>query len=313
VAVDPQDIHSEEALLGAALLTPALTKRIQIDTADFYRHRNSVIWSAAVKCANNGGADLVTVAAELERRHELEAIGGRDVLAQLAASVPAPGNAKSYAKRVKETAELRHFRRIAQTLLDAVGREDKDTIARALDELGQRVVYVDTASGEMVETCPTCLENERIIGKKEHRERQLLARIGQLEGKQEKAAKSHKLWPEISACFDWYKLATAHFKIRFTAVQFHQALPRWKEEGRGRANPCIAALKAIAGIAHAPASARINGKLVVYDGWELLTRNQEKWIAFQDRAPGRDGTEDWKVALVRMIEGNLKQVTKGTA
>lgn len=307
---DPQDLRSEEALLGAILVSPAAAKKVDVDATDFYRESYGKVWDAAIRCSNNGGCDVVTVTAELERRGQLGEIKahnltGRDAVAAIAANVPAPGNAKAYAERVKETSELRKFRRLAQSVIDGVQREDKSLIARALDALGQRVLYVDVDSGEAVETCPTCDEKDGLLEKKEHRERSLLSQISKLEGKAERKAREHKHWDEIQAVFDWYRLATCHFDVKFTAEEFNQALPRWKQYGKGRANPCKPALKAICGIAYEPSTTRgRNGKPRKFDKWELLNRNQFSWPDFHGRVPG-ETDNDWWRTLINLIEANL--------
>lgn len=306
---DPQDVQSEEALLGAILTVPSVAKGIQLTAEDFYLERHGLIWDAAVKCANNGGCDSITVAAELERRNQQvrgHGVEGLDYLSYIAGGCPAPGNAKAYAKRVRETAELRGIRRSAQSVLEAIEKNDESAIAQALEALGHPIKYVDVASGELVEDHPKVKELEAVLEKKERRERTLLGQISQLEGKAEKKARAHKLWDEVEAVFQWYKLATGHLKITFTSEQFNQALPRWKEEAKGKANPCAGVLKAIAGIASSPSSQRLGGKLVTYDSWELLMRSQEKFIAFQDRAPGADDTNEWSGWLIRHIEGKFK-------
>lgn len=306
-AADPQDVKSEEALLGAILIAPAATKNVAVKPDDFYNLKHGLIWDAALKCANNGGADPITVAAELARRGQLEEIGGRDRLALLAGTVPAAGNASAYAKRVAETAEYRRMRRSATALLDAVTKADDTAIAQALDTLGHPIRFVDVDSGEMVDTCPTCAERDELIGKLQHRERSMLSTISKLEGQTEKKAKGHKLWDEIQAVHEWWRLATGHFGIKFTAEEFQQALPRWKEHGRGKANPCIAALKAVAGAAFDPNTKRMkNGRIQRFDSWEIIHRSPEKFESFQERAPGPADSELWKVELVRIIEGNFR-------
>jgi hypothetical protein len=304
---DPQDIASEEALIGSILVSPGVAKKVEVDPEAFYRPRHGLIWAAATTCAANGGCDPVTVAAELERRGQLEEVGGRDRLLSLAATTPAPRNAGAYAKRVKEKAELRAIRRSAQAVLEAVTNEDEPAIARALEDLGHPIRYVDVASGELVESCPTCEERDAVIQKLEYQHRSDLSRISRLEGSAEKKARKHKLWGEIEAAHEWWRLATGHFGVTFTPEDFAQALPRWKELGRGRANPIAGFLKGVAGIASDPSTKRMkNGRIQAFDSWELLTRSQPKFLEFCDRAPGREDTDDWKLALVQMIKANFK-------
>lgn len=326
---DPQDVKSEEALLGAILLAPGSARSVAVKPDDFYRESHGLIWAAAKKCAGNGGCDPITVSAELERRGELEKIGGREKLHELAATVPAPGNAGAYAKRIAETAEYRRIRRAAMAILEAVPKADDAAIAAALEALGTPTRYVDIDSGEIVADHPKVKELEEIVTKKEHRERSLLSQISKLEGKAEKKAKEHKLWDEIAACFDIYRLATGHFEVTFTPEEFGQALPRWKQYGKGSSpatetspargtNPCKPALRAICGIAYDPTDTRgRNKKQRVYDSWELMNRNQFSWADFHKRVPTVAGHPSdcdcekcdvlWWRCLMDLIEGNLKK------
>jgi hypothetical protein len=169
----------------------------------------------------------------------------------------------------------------------------------------ERYVYVDLETGEQATTSPALEEARAQVEMLERDLRSKRKRISQLEGQAEEKARNHKLWDEIEAVFDWYRLATAHFDVKFEAEEFNQALPRWKQYGRG-SNPCKPALKAICGIAFNPSTTRgKNGRERRFDKWELLHRNQFSWTDFMDRVPG-DTDTDWWRCLMDLIEGNLK-------
>lgn len=296
---DPQDLRSEEALLGAILVAPKKVQKLDVDATDFYRASYGKVWDAAIRCAGNGGCDVVTVTAELKRRGELEEVGGKDRLAELAATVPAPGNAKAYAERVKETSELRKLRRFAQSVIDGVAHEDKTAIARALDSLGQRVLYVDVNSGEAIETCPSCENNAKIMDEKERRIKGLeLALSNRREDREEKARKD-PLYDEALGIFDWWRIACNHSGVSFTYEEFELIAPhlrRAKKEGHYHC------LEGIAGAAYNPFEAELkNGKVDRKDDWELIFRNRGKLRSFRHRAP-----KDWRRWLLVWIEAQFR-------
>jgi replicative DNA helicase len=116
----PQNIEAEESALGAMLVAEAAVDMVTLDVRlrpdHFYRESHRKIFKAILSLeAKREGVDALTVAAELEKMGELEAIGGRAYLLQLASGVPAAGNVRHYAKLVKDQAKLR-------ALLDAARR-----------------------------------------------------------------------------------------------------------------------------------------------------------------------------------------------
>jgi replicative DNA helicase len=108
----PQDLDAEEYVLGAMMMTPAavaaVADRLSADGREFYRESHRLVYRAALALHERGvPVDVVTLAAELERRGEIEAAGGRARLHELAALVPAAGNAGHYAEGVRDKALLR--------------------------------------------------------------------------------------------------------------------------------------------------------------------------------------------------------------
>jgi replicative DNA helicase len=79
-----------------------------VDAGDFYRESHAKIYRAALGLYAKGEpVDAITLTDELEERSELDAVGGRVRLHELAALVPATANAAHYARIVHETATLR--------------------------------------------------------------------------------------------------------------------------------------------------------------------------------------------------------------
>jgi replicative DNA helicase len=108
--VPPQNLDAEESVLGAMMLSPGAIGAVSeiLDGADFYRDSHSKIYRAALALYARGEpVDAITLVDELEQRGELEDVGGRSRVHELAALVPASANAGHYARIVREMATLR--------------------------------------------------------------------------------------------------------------------------------------------------------------------------------------------------------------
>src|SRR2546421_664385 len=117
----PQNLEAEESVLGAMLLSPGAIGAVSevLDASDFYRESHAKIYRAGLALYAQGEpVDAITLVDQLEERSELEAVGGKVRLHELAALVPATANAAHYARIVREMATLRGLidagQRIAQ-------------------------------------------------------------------------------------------------------------------------------------------------------------------------------------------------------
>jgi replicative DNA helicase len=108
--VPPQNLEAEESVLGAMMLSPGAIGAVSeiLDAGDFYRESHAKIYRAALGLYAKGEpVDAITLTDQLEERGELEDVGGRVRLHELAALVPATANAAHYARIVRETSTLR--------------------------------------------------------------------------------------------------------------------------------------------------------------------------------------------------------------
>jgi replicative DNA helicase len=108
--IPPQNLEAEESVLGAMMISPGAIGAVSeiLDASDFYRESHAKIYRAALALYAKGEpVDAITLTDELEERSELEAVGGRVRLHELAALVPATANSSHYARIVRETATLR--------------------------------------------------------------------------------------------------------------------------------------------------------------------------------------------------------------
>ncbi|MFC5730282.1 replicative DNA helicase [Nocardioides vastitatis] len=108
----PQDMAAEQSVLGAMLISKdAIADVVEVlRGVDYYRPAHEAIHDAILDLYGRGEpADMVTVAGELQRRGELQRIGGAPYLHTLAANVPIAANAGFYAEIVREKAILRRL------------------------------------------------------------------------------------------------------------------------------------------------------------------------------------------------------------
>src|SRR5919198_1893569 len=106
----PQNLEAEESVLGAMMLSPGAIAAVSeiLDARDFYRESHSKIYLAALALYAKGEpVDAITLVDELEERGELDDVGGRVRINELAALVPSTANAAHYARIVREMATLR--------------------------------------------------------------------------------------------------------------------------------------------------------------------------------------------------------------
>jgi replicative DNA helicase len=143
--VPPHNLEAEEALLGAMLLSrDAITASVEarVETSDFYKPAHGHVYEAVMSLYGQGEAvDNLTVAEELRRADLLDAIGGRDLLRNLAVGTPASANAAHYAKIVNELALLRRLIAVAGDIAE-MGYEPTDDVVETLDRAESLVFEV---------------------------------------------------------------------------------------------------------------------------------------------------------------------------
>jgi replicative DNA helicase len=115
--VPPQNLDAEESVLGAMMLSPAaiaaVSEVFSPDGREFYRESHARMYRAALALYAKGEpVDAITLVDELDERGELEEVGGKVRVHELAALVPASANAGHYAQIVKEAATLRGLIRV---------------------------------------------------------------------------------------------------------------------------------------------------------------------------------------------------------
>ncbi|CAO1667575.1 replicative DNA helicase [Salinicola sp. NYA28a] len=136
--VPPHSLEAEQSVLGGLMLDNSswdtVSERLVAD--DFYRHEHRLTFNAMAELAEGAHPlDVVTLSEALERRDQLESVGGLAYLAELARNTPSASNIRAYADIVRERATLRKLiqasRQIADSAYSPEGRLPDELVNEA--------------------------------------------------------------------------------------------------------------------------------------------------------------------------------------
>jgi len=140
----PYSAEAEQAVLGAMLLDgdAALRGTELLDDAMFYREGHRRLFRAMHGIIERGGViDPVTLRDEVDRRGELEGVGGIEYLSYLLDVVPTAANIDYHAKIVRDKALLRRLIEAATGIVQEA-YEAKRLADEVLDSAEQRIFLV---------------------------------------------------------------------------------------------------------------------------------------------------------------------------
>lgn len=113
----PHNKEAEESLIGSIFINPDILPMLSTQADEFYIQRHKWIWEVIIHLHGKGMAiDLVTVSSELEKRGQLNEIGGAAYLTGLVSIVPSSLNAEDYAKIISDYAQRRRDINIANQI-----------------------------------------------------------------------------------------------------------------------------------------------------------------------------------------------------
>jgi replicative DNA helicase len=142
----PQDLGAEAAVLGSMIVEPrCIGDVIEVLKRDaFYHTEHRLIFDVVLALfeKNRGeGIDGLLVRSELERRNQMDEIGGVEYLQRVLETVPSSANVQYYAEIVREKMLLRETIAAATEILqDAY--EDSGTASEKLDEAERKIFSV---------------------------------------------------------------------------------------------------------------------------------------------------------------------------
>src|ERR671935_1846494 len=129
--VPPQNLEAEASVLGAMMVSdgaiPPVVLDVRLRDEDFYRERHRIVFRAITDLYEQGEpVDALTVSELLTQRGEVTEAGGKEAVSELASTVPVPGNARHYARIVKQNALLRRLLATSQRIQKSVHDREGD-------------------------------------------------------------------------------------------------------------------------------------------------------------------------------------------
>ena len=140
----PQNIEAEMSILGCCFLNKnALIKVCEEIYSDmFYSEANQKLFEAIKSCYDQKiPLDVTTIKEELDKKKNLNAIGGLEYISEVIDSVATTANLEYYIKIVKDKAVIRN---LIETATDIVTNayEDEEDVAGLLDEAEKKILNV---------------------------------------------------------------------------------------------------------------------------------------------------------------------------
>ena len=128
--IPPHNLDAEMSLLGAILIDEEVLTDVmdKVKAEDFYEKRHQLVFAAILRLFEmHRPIDLLTLSDELEKKDELEAIGGSSYLNELTNYVPTAANASTYAELVAQRAVRRRLIKASGEIAEMAYKEDSNT------------------------------------------------------------------------------------------------------------------------------------------------------------------------------------------
>ena len=128
--VPPQNLDAEKSLLGAVLIDEEVLADVSehVTASDFYEKRHGIVFGAMMRLyEKHKPVDLLTLTDELNKKDELETIGGSAYLGELTNYVPTAAHAEAYAELVATAAVRRRLIKASSDIAEMGFDEDTTT------------------------------------------------------------------------------------------------------------------------------------------------------------------------------------------
>ena len=147
----PCSLEAEKAVLGALLLNDENVAQVVelLQPHDFYVPSHRVIYQAIIEIAQRmERVDLVTLQDVLDRKGQLETIGGVVALLSLQEDIPSLGLVSQHAKIIKEKAVLRDLINSASVIIASCFSQEDREINSVLDEAEKTIFQISNKRAE---------------------------------------------------------------------------------------------------------------------------------------------------------------------
>ncbi|MEW6600900.1 MAG: DnaB-like helicase N-terminal domain-containing protein, partial [Nitrospirota bacterium] len=140
----PQNIEAEQSVLGAVLLENEAISAVieQLVPGDFYKEAHKKIFTSMLELyEKNEPIDLITLTEILNRKEQLEEIGGASYLSSIVNLVPTSANARYHAKIVKDKSVLRNLI-VTATEIITTSYDTEQDVHELLDEAESKIFNI---------------------------------------------------------------------------------------------------------------------------------------------------------------------------
>jgi len=146
--IPPQSLDAEMSLLGAVLIDDETLADITefVKAADFYDKRHGIIYGGMMRLyEKHKPIDLLTLTEELQRKKELDTIGGSAYLTELTTYVPTAAHAAAYAELVAQKAVRRRLIKASGDISE-LGYDENTTTQELLEQAEAELFSVSDQS-----------------------------------------------------------------------------------------------------------------------------------------------------------------------
>jgi replicative DNA helicase len=146
--VPPQNLEAEMSLLGAVLIDEEVLTAVsdKVDADDFYDKRHATIYAAMLRLyEHHKPVDLLTLSDELEKKEELELVGGSAYLTELTNVVPTAAHAEAYAELVAQKAVRRRLIKVSGEIAE-LGFDEENNVQELLEKAEAELFSVSDKS-----------------------------------------------------------------------------------------------------------------------------------------------------------------------
>lgn len=141
----PANIDAERSVLGALLLNDEYIGKVSelLSADDFYSPPHKLIYQALLDITQlRKRSDLVTLQDELNKREQLDAVGGLVYLISLQEDIPSVGMVEQHAALIKEKSVLRDLISSAANIITNCYSQDDKGIDVVLDEAEKTIFQI---------------------------------------------------------------------------------------------------------------------------------------------------------------------------
>jgi replicative DNA helicase len=146
--IPPQSIDAEMSLLGAVLIDEEVLADVSehVTPADFYDKRHSIIFAGMMHLyEKHKPVDLLTLTDELQKKKQIETVGGSAYLSELTNYVPTAAHAETYAEMVSQKAVRRRLIK-ASAEISELGFDEETTTQELLEKAEAELFSVSDQS-----------------------------------------------------------------------------------------------------------------------------------------------------------------------